>query len=256
MKFIIYTKDYNGLIDLIQVSPDELYAKMLIFLDNQEPLLYDPYMKNVFSCIITNKKIPNIEKKKYMKMVEQRVQKDQLISGLFSIDFAGNSLLSLVCELDDLDLLNSILEYLNQITAFKTKKILNYTEAIYQKNSGSLLLESLKSSYFVHSPRLSSKECLAPKSLFEVAFEIGSLKMIEYLIHNEYSKESISRLGYNLTKLCLLTKNISYFELMSHNQILNQSEFILYVDICFLSNQAYLQKIIMQDNSQLFLILL
>ena len=62
-KFIIYTKDYNGLIDLIQVSPDELYAKMLIFLDNQEPLLYDPYMKNVFSCIITNKKIPNIEKK-------------------------------------------------------------------------------------------------------------------------------------------------------------------------------------------------
>ena len=243
-QFVIYTKDYNGLIDLIQLNPDNLYEKMLIFINNQPPILYDSYMRSVFSSIIKNKKILPTEKIKYISIFQDKVPYTQFIDALFLVDFSGNSLFSLVFEANSISLINSVLRYLKKLTKYNYEQLLNYHDKISDRDKENLSSDLLKTvnlkDKVIIFPKLEFQKAAKPKSLFEIAIELKSKKLTSFLIYKGYNKESISRSSFSLTQRTLLTKNLQIFRFVDKLNALNPSEFLLYSDLCFFIDEGYL----------------
>ena len=227
----IYNEKYNGLIDLIQLCPEDLYAKLEILLETQIPNIYDTSMKSALSWIIFQKKIPVKDKLNFIKLFEGKVPTEDIKTALFSVDISGNTLLSLVLEYDNLDLFTSILDFMQYITQMQISQILNYSNSqhaneVIFKTPQYLQNIQLRQKKSLRFPRLKLHENFTPKNLLEVSIEMKSKLLVEYLITKGYSISDTTRSGLSITAVAFQGLDIDFLQFLHSHDLLDLKECI------------------------------
>jgi len=270
-EFFLYNDDYNTVLRLIQRCPQGLYEKLKALVLRQKLNLFDSSRKNIFSCVMTQKKIPLVEKIKFFKLFQSQISTQDFCSAVFSIDQRGNHVLSLACQYNNTPFLISLMTYLQEVTALSFSDILNYASIhnTYSPPTNPLIkAKKLKRDWSALQTKV------IPINLYEVALELSSEQLINYLIQTNCSPNTPTYNGSSITKQCIKTKNLEIINLCNTLQILNPTELpalitipLLRLDFClklakdFISKTAasvlfkencFLYQVIQKDKGEIF----
>lgn len=220
---------------------------------------------------MTQKKIPLTKKAKFFKLFQGKISTQDFCNAIFSIDQRGNHVLSLACQYNNIPFLISLLTYLQKVTALSFSEILNYASIhnTYIPPTNPLIkAKKLKRDWSALQIKVT------PINLYEVALELSSEQLINYLIQTNCNPNTPTYNGSSITKQCIKTKNLKIINLCNTLQILNPTELpalitipLLELDFCLklakehiikttpnllFKENCFLYKVIQKDRGEIF----